>query len=338
MLKWQMFPRLLKAVSGGCTPTARWIQLPVVDISNKVPGKGCLDKQRRGPIMRGPHLSDISVLLSFILSFMHSKVLQNMHSFSFFAQPSKGNVHVGINKNERRQTYIQTLEQVIINHSRAERVNSSDTDGSAASAAHAAPLRLSPAPNFALILSHSWPWHILSAQGLQSISQSSVQLIDFLTPRYHSDSSSTKALCPFQIIRSKSLPSWDKVPPICPVPPSPFLLSVSLSPFGKTKYFAVFTAFWAQKRAQQMTMLRELTSECIIPVQRAGSDQYVWYDCPQMKARGGWRPWPEPLMHPMKFSVITSLFLVLFFLSFVPKISSSVSKRCKKDMINSIWF
>lgn len=62
-----------------------------------------------------------------------------MHSFSFFAQPSEGNVHVGINKNERRQTYIQTLEQVIINHSRAERVNSSDTDGSAASAAHTSP-------------------------------------------------------------------------------------------------------------------------------------------------------------------------------------------------------
>lgn len=145
----------------------------------------------------------MSCSLSFSLSCIE-KCFKICIAFSFLAQPSRGNVHVGINKNERRQTYIQTLEQVIINHCRAERVNSGDTNGSAASAA---PLRLSPVPNFALILSHSWPWHILSVQGPQSISQSSVQLIDFLTPRYHSDSSSTKALCPFQIIRSKSLPS-----------------------------------------------------------------------------------------------------------------------------------
>lgn len=43
---------------------------------------------------------------------------------------------MGARKNETKQTYIQTLEQLIINHSKAKSVNSSGTSGSATSAAH----------------------------------------------------------------------------------------------------------------------------------------------------------------------------------------------------------
>lgn len=103
-----------------------------------------------------------------------------------------------------------------------------------------------------------------------------MQLIDFLTPRYHSNSSSTKALCPFQIIRSKELYSRDKAPTICLRLHTPFLFfPLCLSPCGKTRYFAVFTAFWVERCTQQMATLWELVSECIIPVQQTGSDQYV---------------------------------------------------------------
>lgn len=61
-----------------------------------------------------------------------------MHSFPFFHSllTLSKEMCVGIGRNEKRQTYIQTLEQVIINHSRAKCVNSSDTNGSAASPAH----------------------------------------------------------------------------------------------------------------------------------------------------------------------------------------------------------
>lgn len=45
---------------------------------------------------------------------------------------------------------------------------------------------------------------------------------------------------------------------------------------NKVQNMAVFTAFWVEICAQQMTAQWELVSECIIPVQRASSDQYVW--------------------------------------------------------------
>lgn len=57
--------------------------------------------------------------------------------------------------------------------------------------------------------------------------------------------------------------------------PGYFFFSLCLSPSGTTRYFAVFTAFLVEKCAQQMTKLSELASECIIPVQQAGLDQYV---------------------------------------------------------------
>lgn len=83
-------------------------------------------------------------------------------------------------------------------------------------------------------------------RGPGSISQSSVRPIDFPTPRYHSDSSSTKALCPSQIIRSKEPLSWDKVasasaaPHTLPLSPSLRPLATASRPkrLGNAKHFA----------------------------------------------------------------------------------------------------
>lgn len=56
---------------------------------------------------------------------------------------------MGIRKNEKKQTYIQSLEQVIINLFKAKSVNSSGTSGSAACGAHKTRARLLGVANLA---------------------------------------------------------------------------------------------------------------------------------------------------------------------------------------------
>lgn len=135
--------------------------------------------------------------------------------------------------------------------------------------------------------------------GPGSMSQSSVRPIDFPTPRYHSDSSSTKALCPSQIIRSKELLSWDKVASVSTVPhtsptliPPSLLLSVapylplpppSEPPVGNQSVLPSSQLPVSEIHAQQMTACWGLVYECIIRATRAGTNQYA---STQMKEEG----------------------------------------------------
>lgn len=132
---------------------------------------------------------------------------------------------------------------MIINHSRAKLVNTNDTNKSPGSAAkNTTEERKSlTSSSFCLILSHSYRGHGLSMLGCGSMSQTSVRFIDCSTPRYHSDSSSTKALCPSQIIRSKELLSGEEVSSdstVSHIPPiSPFVCSPPPCLLWETKAF-----------------------------------------------------------------------------------------------------
>lgn len=156
----------LSVCQPGSTLTARRIQLPAVDISNKVPGKGCLDKQRPGPIMRAPHLSDLSLslFLTLSLSLFHTLKTATKYAlllllfFFFFLKfcsylPQK--CERELRRNQKMHTHMQTLEQVIINHSRVKLVDTNDTNKSGASATQQRERKTFTSSSFWLILSHS---------------------------------------------------------------------------------------------------------------------------------------------------------------------------------------